>query len=244
MPRRQTALLVSISMAALAALSYFSGVFQRRTPAPQPIVVLCAVSLKPIVESAAQAFQQQTGIPIQLQYGGSGTLLTQLQLATKRYHIFIPADQGTLETARQRQLIHQTWHLLDQHPILAVQRGNPLQLHTLDDLMRPGVRLALAHPETASISQVSRRLLGPRWPALAAHACVMKPNVMEITSDVALGACHAAIVWDSVIPLYPQLQAVPLAELSQHAEPASAATTTTASAAAESFCSYLNTYKP
>jgi len=67
----------SLLRIALVAM-IFSGC--TRSPEPPALMVFCAANLKKPVESAAQQFRKETGIEVQLQFGGSGTLVSQFRL--------------------------------------------------------------------------------------------------------------------------------------------------------------------
>jgi molybdate transport system substrate-binding protein len=94
--------------------------------------------------------------------------------------------------------------------VVAVRQGNPLRIHSFEDLLRPGVRVALANPDAAAIGKLARELLEPsgQWAALEQHATVFKPTVSDLANDVKLGAADAALVWDATVRLYPDLEAV------------------------------------
>lgn len=186
------------------------------------LVVYCAAGLKKPVEAVAQQYRDELGIEVSLQYGGTGTLLSQLQVA-KKGDLFIAADDGALADARKLKLIDEVVPIVVQHPVLAVKKGNPKNIHALADLLRADVKFALANPDSASISKVTRSLLGAQWDGLAAKAAVMKPTVTEVAADAQLGAVDAAIIWDATVPQFKELEGVEVPELTKHRENASAA---------------------
>lgn len=186
------------------------------------LTVFCAAGLKQPVEAIARQYQQETGVEVLLQYGPTGTLLSQLQIA-KQGDLFIATDDGSLADARRRGVIVEAMPIAVQHPVVGVRKGNPKNIRSLADLSRADVKLALANPDSASISKVTRQLLAAQWDGIAAKAAVMKPTVTEIAADVHLGAADAAILWDSTVPQFKALEAVELPELTQHRENASAA---------------------
>ncbi|MBL9153318.1 MAG: substrate-binding domain-containing protein [Verrucomicrobiales bacterium] len=220
MPRRLLALVCfAIASAIIALLWLRSG---SDSAATSSLTVYCAAGLKKPVEAIANAYREELGVEVNLQYGGTGTLLSQIEVA-KRGDLFIAADDGSLSDAGKRQLIAESLPLAVQRPVIAVKSGNSKGILTLSDLSRDDVRLALANPEAASISKVSKKLLGDTWDGLAAKAAVMKPTVTELAADLQLGAVDAAIVWDATVRQFDGLAAVDLPELSQHRENASAA---------------------
>ncbi|WP_395744206.1 molybdate ABC transporter substrate-binding protein [Prosthecobacter sp.] len=190
-------------------------------PSSPPLTVFCAAGIKKPVEEIAAAYQKETGIEVRLQYGGTGTLLSQLKL-TKQGDLFIAADDGALADAKKQEVTREEFRLVKQKPVLAVAKGNPKHIDGLASLKDPGIKVALANPEAASIGRVVKKLLGADWDALAAKAAVMKPTVTEIAADLSLGAVDAAIVWDSIVPQF-KLDIAPLPELAKHEEHATAA---------------------
>ncbi len=204
------------------------------------LTVYCAAGLKKPVETIATQYEKETGTRIELQFGGTATLLSQLRIA-KKGDLFIAADDGSLADAQKLDVTREVLPLALQHPVIAVAKGNPKAIASLADLEKPDIKLALTNPEAASIGKVSKKLLGERWDILAKKAAVMKPTVTEIAADVKLGASDAALVWDSVVPQF-GLEAIKVPELSNHAEKASAAVLAFAASPAEAlkFARYLS----
>lgn len=186
------------------------------------LTVYCAAGLKKPVEAVAAAYRREYGAEVNLQYGGTGTLLGQIEIA-RRGDLFIAADEGAIADAARRRLVAESVPLVSQRPVVAVRAGNPRAVRALADLARADVRLGLAIPEAASISRVSQRLLGDAWSGLVAKAVVMKPTVTELAADLQLDAIDAAIVWDGVARQFPGLETVALPQLAAHREPAAAA---------------------
>lgn len=184
-----------------------------------PLMVYCAAGVKAPVEAIARAFEQEAfGSPIQLQFGGSGTLLSNLQVA-RRGDLFIAADSSYIDLARQQDLIGEGVAVARQTPVIAVAKGNPKRIAGVEDLVRDDVRLALANPEAASIGQLTKKLLesSGQWEKVAAQAKVYKPTVSDVANDVLLGTVDAAIVWDANVRQFSdQLEAVEVADWKSH----------------------------
>lgn len=208
---------------------------------PRQLTVFCAAGLKKPVEDAAARYREETGAEVALQFGGTGTLLSQLRVA-KQGDLFIAADDASLADARKLDVIREVLPLARQQLVVAVAAGNPKQIRGFSDLLKPGVRVALPNPEAASAGKVGKHLLGDRWEELAAKAAVTKPTVTEIAADVKLGAADAALIWDSTVPQFAGLEKVELPEFAKHLENASAAVLNSAVAAPEAlrFARYLS----
>jgi len=230
---------LGISLGAVALLNR-GGFGGTSSSAQVALMVYCAAGLKLPVETAAEQYRNETGVQVQLQYGGTGTLLSQIRIA-KQGDLFIAADDGALADARKFDAIREVIPLVRQTPVIAVRAGNPKSIRALADLQREDIRVALANPEAASIGKATRAAAGDQWAALSSRAAVMKPTVTEIANDLQLGAVDAAIVWDSTVPQFKGLEAVTVPELDKRAENASVAVLAACkqSAAALKFARYL-----
>jgi molybdenum ABC transporter molybdate-binding protein len=184
-----------------------------RREAARPLVVFCAAGLKPPVEAAARLYQQEYGVEVQLQYGGSNTLLATLQVSD-RADLYIPADDSYAVTAREKGLIDEALPLARMRPVVAVRQGNPKQIRSLDDLLSRELRVAQANPEAAAVGKVAKAALTPKgkWDALENRVVVTKPTVNDVAADVQLGAVDAGIVWDVTVKSIDGLEAVPAPE--------------------------------
>ena len=177
-----------------------------------PIVVYCAAGLKGPVEAAAKAYEAEYQVPVSLQFGGSQTLLANVEVS-KLGDLFIPADDSYTELAQQKKLIETSIPLAVMKPVLAVAKGNPKALKSVADLKQSSVRLALTNPDAAAIGKVSKQALGAEWDALAKQATVMTATVNEVGTALKTGSADAGFLWDSLMPQYPDLEVMPLPEL-------------------------------
>ena len=179
----------------------------------KPLLMFCAAGIKPPVEAVAREYESTFGVRVQLQYGGSGTLLSNLRIADAG-DLFLAADESYVKSARALGLLAETIPLARQRPVVAVAKGNPKNIRTLDDLLRGDARVALANPDAASIGRTVRALLqqAGQWAAFEKRLAVLKPTVNDIANDVKIGAVDAGIVWDATARQYPELElvAVPL----------------------------------
>src|SRR4051794_21191909 len=89
--------------------------FARPEPPAGSLLVYCAAGIRAPVEAVAKEYEAAYGVPIQLQYGGSQTLLAALELA-RRGDLYIPADDSYLKAARDKGLIDETLPLARMTP--------------------------------------------------------------------------------------------------------------------------------
>lgn len=186
----------------------------RESGSAKPLVVYCAASNKSVLEAVRADYEREFGVPLQIQYGASQTLLAALEVAGAG-DLYLPADDSYLSLARDRQLLTDEYPLASMMPVIAVPTGNPKKIQILGDLLRDEVRVAQALPEAAAIGKLTRDVLSTsgHWDKLHAKTTVFKTTVNEVANDVKVGAVDAGIVFDAVLHDYPTLEAVLIPEL-------------------------------
>ncbi len=201
-------------LAALVALLAWDHLGSRQSATGQPLFVYCAAGLKRPVEAVARAYESRYGVPVQLTYGGSQTLLAAVE-AGQRGDLYLAADDSYIQVGRDKGLLAEVLDLARQTPVLAVKAGNPKKIRQFGDVLAEGVRLSFANPEAAAVGKVARDALqkGGHWEGVRKHVVVFKPTVNDVANDVAIGAVDAGVVWDATVRQTPGLEAVPLAEI-------------------------------
>ncbi|MCH2161776.1 MAG: substrate-binding domain-containing protein [Phycisphaerales bacterium] len=179
----------------------------------------CAAGIKPAVDPAVTAFAAEHGIPIEIQYGGSGTLLSQLEIDPKGVDLYLAADDSYARTAKEKGLVREIIPLARMRPVIAVPSGNPAGITGVKDLANPDLRVGLANPDAAAVGRITRTALDAQglWTSVRDNTQVLKPTVNELANDLHIGTIDAAIIWDATARQYdgielvrdPILEAVP-----------------------------------
>jgi len=164
------------------------------------IFLHCAAGIKPPVQATIDRYAREYGVRVTTNFGGSGTLLSSIQ-AAKRGDLYLAADRSYTDIARQKGLLRETIPLASMKAVIAVKRGNPKGIETIDDLLKPGVKFAIANPEAASVGKLTRKVLTAtgQWDAIFRKKTVTQPTVNEIMNSVKVGAVDAAIIWDALV---------------------------------------------
>lgn len=169
----------------------------------------CAAGLKPPVEAIRKRYETEYGISIQIDYEGSGTLLSKTKIA-QHGDLYLAADESYIALSQQEGLVHEEMVLARMQPVIAVYQGNPKNISSLDDLARGELRLGLANPDTVAVGKITREILLKTgdWDRLYPKAKVLKPTVNDLANDIKLQTVDAAIIWDAVANQYPELKIV------------------------------------
>lgn len=112
------------------------------------LLVYAGAASKPPTEEAAKLYEETTGVKVDIVFGGSGYVLSQMKLA-RQGDIYFPGSSDYMEKAkRDGDMLTDTEKIIVYLvPAINVQKGNPHNIRTLKDLTRPGIRVAIANPE-------------------------------------------------------------------------------------------------
>ena len=174
-----------------------------RTRSDAVIVVHVAAALRPPMEKAADEFEKETGIRVELRFGPSEQLLNTLRL-TKQGDLFLPADDSYIDQARELGLTEQRYHLATMNAVAVFRKDFPKAADaiTWDDFLSPGVKIGQANPDITAIGKLTREGLskGEYWKKIEARQPVMLGTVTETINAVKLGSVDASIIWDALVP--------------------------------------------
>jgi molybdate transport system substrate-binding protein len=201
--------------AAIVAVLVALLMWQPRRRSATSLLVYCAAGIQNPVAEIARQYEEEYGVQVELQYGGSGTLLNNLRVS-KTGDLYIAADASYVDRARELKLIDEAIPLAYQRPVIAVQKGNPAKIKGVKDLLRDDVKTSLANPSAASVGRQTKILMEKLgyWAQLEEAVRtrgVFKPTVNEVANDVKIGAVQAGITWDATVNQYPELEIVPIA---------------------------------
>jgi molybdate transport system substrate-binding protein len=140
----------------LLALGLATGVAQ----GADRLLVYAGAASKPPSEEVARLYEQKTGVKIDLVFGGSGYVLSQMKLA-KEGDLYFPGSSDYMEKAkRDGDVFPETEQVLVYLvPAINVYKGNPRGIRTLRDLIRPGLRVAIANPEGVCVGAYAVEIL-------------------------------------------------------------------------------------
>jgi len=184
--------------------------------ASDSLLLMSGVAAAPVIEEVAKAFTQKTGIKVEISIGSSGMLLSQIKLGRKG-DLYFPASSDFIEMAGKEGLIDEKTiqKVVYLVPAICVPRGNPKNITGLADLGRPGLRIALAEPETVAIGKISvemieKCLTSDQKAALRKNIVTYCQNVEKTANALILNTVDAVIAWSVIEHWKPEkIQALP-----------------------------------
>lgn len=196
-----------------------SQVFSLPSPAwcQDKLLVFAGAASKPPTEEAAALYEKKTGTKVELVFGGSGYVLSQMKLA-KQGDIYFPGSSDYMEIAKRNGVIFPETEKIVVYlvPAINVQKGNPHNIRSLKDLTKPGLRVAIADPEGVCVGAYAVEIIEKELTAAEKEA--LRKNLINYTGScektataVSLKQADAVIGWRVFEHWDPErIQTVPL----------------------------------
>lgn len=163
------------------------------------VTVFAGSASKPPLEEAAQAFEKETGVHVYTNYGGSGTMLSQMELS-RSGDIYIPGSQDFMAKAESKNIVDNASvkKLAYLVPVIAVQHGNPQNITSLADLARPGIKVGIGNPESVCLGLYAVEILDSNklLTDVGKNIVVNVESCEKIATLVSLKSVDAVIGWD------------------------------------------------
>ncbi len=165
------------------------------------LLVFAGSASKPPTEEAARLFEKKTGAKVELIFGGSGFVLSQM-LLSKQGDIYFPGSSDFMEIAKKKGAVlpETEQRLVYLAPAINVQQGNPKKIRSLRDLLRPGIRVAIANPEGVCVGLYAVEIIEKNLSA--AEIAAFRKNLVNYTEScektataISLKAADAVIGW-------------------------------------------------
>jgi len=124
------------------------------------LTLFCGSASKPAMEEISARFERETGIEVNTIFGGSGTLLSQIELS-QQGEVYLPGSPDYIIIANRKKLLVENSERIVAYlvPAIITPVGNPAGVRSLSDLARPGVRVGLGNPETVCLGLYAVELL-------------------------------------------------------------------------------------
>jgi molybdate transport system substrate-binding protein len=190
----------------LCLLIFMPAIGCSRKEAPQKsgeLVILCGSSFVPPTEQLCSEFKAQSGIETVYTVGGSEDLLPHVKAGIKG-DIFITHDPY-LDYTRDANALADDVQVGFVAPVLAVQKGNPQGIKSIEDLTRPGLKVALTDPQYSTSGEMVFTLLEKK----GIKDAVMKNVENRLTrGHINIGtflktqAIDAGIIWNGVAHMF------------------------------------------
>ena len=172
--------------------------------ASRELVLYCGAGIRPPIAELINLFAQRHNVKITPDYAGSEVLLSKIKLA-RRGDLYLPGDKHYVDLAAAEDMIATRHPVFYWVPTLLVQQGNPQQIHSLQDLKRPGLHLGIGDPQACAIGRKTLKLLqknGLTLEDITAQLRFKSLTVNELGLQIQARSLDAVIVWDATAQYY------------------------------------------
>lgn len=169
--------------------------------AQEKLLVFAGAASQPPTEEAAVLYEKKTGVKVDVVFGGSGYVLSQMKLA-KQGDIYFPGSSDYMEVAKRNGDVFPETEKNVVYLVNAinVQKGNPHEIRTLADLTRPGIKVAIANPEGVCVGAYAVEIIEKNFTPEQKEA--FKRNLINYTGScektataISLKQADAVIGW-------------------------------------------------
>ena len=165
------------------------------TGADTSLLVYSGAGLKKPMSEIGEVFTDKYGIGVEYTFAGSGTLMTQMELSRKG-DAFIPGGTPDYRIAREKGLVGEPGYVAYHVPVIAVGKGNPHNITSVDDFARPGLKIALGGVNSTSIGGAGDKLFRAHGirDAVEANVVLRAPTINEVVVAMNMGTADAALL--------------------------------------------------
>jgi len=164
-------------------------------------MIFAGAASKPPTEEAARKFEAKTGVKVDLVFGGSGYVLSQMILG-KMGDIYFPGSSDYMELAKKKGAVFPETEKIVVYlvPAINVQKGNPKGIKALKDLTRMGLRVAIANPEGVCVGAYAVEIIESHFTpkekeAFERNLTTYTESCEKTATAISLKAVDAVIGW-------------------------------------------------
>ena len=165
------------------------------------ILIYAGAASKPATEEIVKDFKEKTGIVADVIFGGSGFVLSQMKLS-KKGDLYFPGSSDFMELAKKEDLVFPESEKIVVYLVSAinVQKGNPKGIHSLRDLTKDRIRVAIANPEmvcvgTYAVEIIEKNLTPSEKEKFKKNLVNYTESCEKTASVISLKAVDAVIGW-------------------------------------------------
>lgn len=193
--------IVILLIAGLAvSMSIVASGCSRDDSADNAVKLYAGAGLRKGVDELVKAFARQSDVRIDVEYGGSGPMMTRAKIQ-KDGDLFMPGDVGWVDQLHgDSGIVEDRKFVAYFVPVIIVRKGNPEKILKLEDLFRKGLKIALGN-EFCQVGKASEKILkknGLDIKDIDPKRLMRSKTVNELGLFVKTKRADAAIVWDAI----------------------------------------------
>ena len=160
------------------------------------ITVYSGAGMRKPMNKIGVAFEKKYGVFVRYNYGGSNMLLSQIEL-TKKGDCYMPGATMYIEKAKEKGFVDYEKPVAYHIPVIVVPEGNPANIKSLEDLIKPGVKLIMGDPKACAIGKLGNKILKKNkiYDEVRKNVIATAATVNELVVYMCMGQADASIIW-------------------------------------------------
>ena len=193
---------------------------------PDALLIYAGAGLKKPVQEIGSTFTNETGVPVVFNFQGSGTLLTQMDI-THKGDVLVSGGTDGYKIAQGKDLVGEPQYLAYHVPIVVVQKGNPKNITSVEDFVKPGLKIGLGDVKGTAIGITGDKLFKNLGIAedVEKNVVVRTATINELVSAMNAGSIDAALLTKDQVN-EKTMDTIPLKDLNDYVLVVAAGTTT------------------
>lgn len=162
------------------------------------IVAFCGSASKPALQDAAENFEEETGITVELHFSGSGTMLSEMKMS-EAGDLYIPGSPDYMVRAMEDNVVYpetieKVAYLV---PAIITPKGNPENIDALEDLASDGTKVGIGNPKSVCVGEYAVGVLENNglYDEVEKNITVHAKSCSDTASLAAAGTVDAIIGW-------------------------------------------------
>ena len=196
--RKYTLYIVAI-LIVMAVLGVVIAIMYSPDDSQAKLTILCGSSFRYPAEKLIGMFEEESGVDAEISFGGSEDHLPHVQAheAGDIYIAHTPYMKYTEDAQASTRWVQAGY----VRPVLVTKKGNPLNLQKIEDLARPGLKVALPDSKYSTCGEMVDKLLKKKgiWDAVKKNVdnAFFRSHAQTATA-IKVGNRDAGMMWNGV----------------------------------------------
>jgi molybdate transport system substrate-binding protein len=148
------------------------------------------------IEQTVEQFKKREGVTVLTTYNGCGLLVGQMK-GGEHPDLYFSCDISFMDEV-QHLFINPT-NVSKSDMVIITEKGNPKQITGLEDLAKPGLKVALCDPQQSALGSLTDKLLKRRGiqEKVLKNRLVTSPTADSLVQYIVVGKMDAAVVYQA-----------------------------------------------
>jgi len=189
--------LIGVLIAGMFILGFSFYGCSKSSKETNTLLVYSGAGLRKPMDEIGKTFEKQYGIQIQYNYEGSAQNLSQIELSQEG-DVYIPGAKHYIKSCLDKGYVKYTKDVVLHIPVIAVPKGNPANIKSLEDLTNKNVEVILGDERAAAIGRVAQKMLKKNniRDRVEKNVVTKDATVNEVVVHITMAQGDAAIVWE------------------------------------------------